>query len=187
MDLNSPDISYVLFSDGDLDGTYFHMSLTNNYQVNEIKTYLNGNYGSAVLAIPKNNIDQRTIKEDVMSPILKMGCKRAVVKYPGKTHPSLLFPNGSEKPLNPIPYNTDGSRLTYIVEHLTFAFDEMRTYVFIEKKEELHNNMIVECHDGTKWVERQIIDRDTEYEQLYKLMMKYRKVRVPCDTVICIE
>lgn len=179
MDLSSLGIGYLLFTDGDLDGVYFHLTNSGNFHVNEIKTYLNGVYGRAVVGVPRTVVECHKVKEIAIFPLLKMGCVRSIVKYQEKNHPVLLFPNGTENPLNPIPYNTDASRLTFIAEHFTFAFSEQQTYTFPEKKEDLSDNMILEYYDGNKWVERKVMDVNTEYEKMYRLLLKYKKIRVP--------
>ena len=50
--------------------------------------------------------------------------------------------------------------------------------LFRSKKEDFKVGMIVEYLNNKNWIKREVKNIDVEYEDLYKLLIKYDKIRV---------
>jgi hypothetical protein len=75
-------------------------------------------------------------------------------------------------------YDSNINNKTYIYNGLSFTFNDKKRYHFLNYKDELKNGMIVEFFNNDKWIERKIVNIDIEYEKMYKLLIKYNKLRV---------
>ena len=74
-------------------------------------------------------------------------------------------------------YNTD-SDLCYIYKGLSFSFIESKRYYIPSNKEDLRVGMVVEFFSNNKWNEKIVENSLEEWNDLYKLMLKYNKLRV---------
>ena len=59
-------------------------------------------------------------------------------------------------------------------------FLENKEFFFPRKKEELKNGMIIEYFNNNKWNELPVNNLDTQYDKMFKLLMKYDKLRIEC-------
>lgn len=101
----------------------------------------------------------------------------AIVKFSGKEHPVKLYKDGTDRLLHPTIF--ENAAHSFIYNGTTFSFRESKKYHLIKSKDELSNDMIIEYLDNNKqWVERKVENVDSEYEDFYKLMIKYDKVRL---------
>jgi hypothetical protein len=74
-------------------------------------------------------------------------------------------------------YNTNNENKSYIFNGLSFSFTEVNRYWKPTKKEDFKVGMIVEYFNNNKWNEKTIVDINSEYDNFYKLLIKYDKVR----------
>jgi len=102
----------------------------------------------------------------------------AIIKYQGETNAKNVFFDGSEYPLDLIAYNTDSTKKTYIHNGISFAFKESKRYWIPKTMDDLKVGMIVEYMNNNKWYERKVQNPSEEWEKLYKLLIKYDKLRV---------
>jgi hypothetical protein len=75
-------------------------------------------------------------------------------------------------------YSTDSEKKSYLYNGYSFSFTEQKRYFFPSRKEEIKVGMIVEFFNNNKWIEKKVSNPDVEYDKLYKLLMKYNKVRI---------
>jgi hypothetical protein len=75
-------------------------------------------------------------------------------------------------------YNTDAENISYLYNGVSFSFVEQVRYWKPTKKEDFRVGMLVEYFNKDKWYERLVEDPSQEYEKIYKLLIKYNKVRV---------
>jgi hypothetical protein len=47
-----------------------------------------------------------------------------------------------------------------------------------KKKEDFRQGMIIEYFNNSQWNEKIVFDLDTEWDKMYKLLVKYDKIRV---------
>ncbi len=184
--LTDPNISYILISP---EKEYYQANQNNilcetactilysrNYTIIPISGYLEGKHEKSFLAISPDD-DNDTLRFD---SIFVMD-NNVIIKYRNQSEATQIESNGSEKPLNVTIYDSDLNKKTYIHNGVSFSFTEKKRYFFPKKKEDLKKGMIVEYFNNNKWSQRQIINIETEYEKMFKLLMKYEKLRIECQ------
>jgi len=70
------------------------------------------------------------------------------------------------------------NRTSYLYEGLSFSFKEKIRYSKPKSKDDLKIGMIVEYQNKGKWVGYEIKNPQEDYDKLFKLLIKYDKVRI---------
>ena len=175
--LQQSNLSYILLSSPRIDDM-ISILYAKDYQVIPIKGYYKGNYEDSVLASAKISNDE--LRRDVIMLLNHFGEDCAIIKYLEETGAKKIYRDGSERPLGIIMYNTDAENVSYLLNGLSFSFVEAKRYWKPTKKEDFKIGMIVEYFNNNKWFEKRVENPLQEYEKLYKLLIKYDKVRVGC-------
>jgi hypothetical protein len=173
--LEHRDSSFILLSSPKLDDM-ISILYAKEYQVLPIKGYYHGQYENSVMAY--GLVDNDTLRNDVLFLLNHFHEECAIIKYTGDTNAKKLFRDGSEKPLGIVMYNTDSDNMSYLHNGVSFSFVESKRYWKPTKKEDFRVGMLVEYFNNNKWYERLVENPNDEYERLYKLLIKYDKVRV---------
>lgn len=176
MNLSDNRISYLIMSSNKLDDM---MSIlwAKEFQIIPIKGYYKGNYEESIIAY-NDNIDNDELRKEIIFLLNHFKEECAIVKYKGEAGAKKLFFDGSEKPLGIVMYNTDDDNMSYLHNGLSFSFVEQTRYWKPKSKEDLKVGMIVEYQNKNKWLQHEIKNPPQEYERLFKLLIKYDKVRV---------
>lgn len=175
MNLTDKNTSYVIISSNRLDNMISFL-WSNNYQIIPIKGYYNGEYEDSIIAY--NFGDNDTLRKDIISMLNNFNEKCAIIKYKGETDSKKIFFDGSETPLGVILYNTESSDRSYLYNGLSFSFVEKKRYWKPKSKKDLKKGMIVEYLNNKKWNKHKINDPKSEYDKLFRLLIKYDKVRI---------
>ena len=176
MTLEQSNTSYVILSSDKLDDMV-SILYAKDYHVIPIKGYYRGHYEDSVIAFSKvDNNDE--LRKDILFLLNQFQQECAIVKYFGETSAKKIFSDGSEKPLGIVMYNTDAENFSYLYNGVSFSFIESVRYWKPTKKEDFKVGMLVEYFNNNKWYERKVENPSDEYESLYKLLVKYDKVRV---------
>jgi hypothetical protein len=185
--LSDPNISYILFSPENKYNSQLDNKLncekacsilySKDYTVMSVTGHYNGNYEKSFISIPSTE-DNDELRKDTLYLIDYFDQESAIVKYKKDDHPVKIFKDGSEKPMGVTIYDSDLSNKTYLYNGLSFTFVEKKRYFFPKKKEDLKQGMIVEYFNNNKWTSKKILDVHSEYDKLYKLLMKYEKLRI---------
>lgn len=146
-----------------------------NYQIIPIKGYYQGQYEDSLIAF---GVDNDELRKDLIFLLNHFRVDSGVVKYFGEVNAKKVFRDGSEKPLGIVLYNTDSDNISYLYDGISFSFVEQTRYWKPKKKEDFSVGMLVEYMNNNKWYEKKVIDPSKEYDSLYKLMIKYDKIRV---------
>lgn len=173
--LDQQNTSYVILSSDKLDDMV-SILYAKEYQVVPMKGYYRGQYENSVIAFGR--VDNDTLRADILFLLNHFKQECAIVKYFGETGAKKLFKDGSEKPLGIVMYNTDSENMSYLYNGFSFSFVESVRYWKPTKKEDFKVGMLVEYFNNNKWYERKVENPTDEYEKLYKLLIKYDKVRV---------
>lgn len=147
-----------------------------DYSIIPIKEFYNGNYTDSIISYGR--VDNENLRKDVLFLLNKFNKESAIIKYLGENSIMRIFMDGSEKPVDLSMYNTDFDKASYIYNGYSFSFTEKKRYFFLTRREDLKTGMVLEFFNNTKWVEKQVSNPELEYEKMYKLLMKYNKVRV---------
>ena len=190
LNLEDPNISYLLFSPESLENSDLEnksvcekacsILYSKDYTLLSLKGLYNGNYEQSYLAIKQSNNNDE-LRKDMIHLLDTFHQDCGIVKYIYESKPTKIFSNGSEKKLNITVYNQDTENKTYLYNGVSFSFIEEKMYYFPSKKDELKKGTILEYFNNTNWIKKEILDVNQEFEDLYKLLMKYQKVRIPMD------
>lgn len=177
MNLTDLRISYIIISSRKLDDM-ISILYAKEFQIIPIKGYYKGNYEDSVIAY-NTNISNDILREESIFLLNHFKEECAIIKYTGEGGAKKIFFDGSEKPLGIIMYNTDDENVSYLHNGLSFSFVEQKRYWKPTQKEHFKTGMIVEYFNKDKWLSHQIKNPSKEYDRLFKLLIKYDKVRVP--------
>ena len=175
--LQLPNISYILISSPRI-GDMVSILYAKDYQVIPIKGFYRGRYEDSVLASAK--VDNDELRRDVILLLNQFTEDCAIIKYLHETTAKKIYKDGSERPLGIVMYNTDSENISYLYNGVSFSFVECKRYWNPTKKEDFRVGMLVEYFSNNKWIEKKVIQPEDEYEKMYKLLIKYNKLRVSC-------
>lgn len=175
--LDQSSSSYIILSSNKLDAIE-SVLYGRDYTIVPIKEYYLGQYNNSIISYGR--VDNNNLRQDILFILNRFDEKFAIIKYNGETSPRKILQDGSESQLDLIAYNTDFNNPSYLYNGYSFSFLEKKKYFFPTKKADIKLGMIVEFFNNNKWVEKRVSNPDTEYENLYKLLIKYNKIRIPC-------
>lgn len=175
MNLTDARISYMIISSEKIDDI---MSIlwAKEFNIIPIKGYYKGQYEDSIIAY--SDIENDDIRKEVLFLLNHFNQECAIVKYKGETGAKKVFYDGSEIPLGIAMYNTDDENKSYLHNGLSFSFVEQVRYWKPKTKEDLKVGMIVEYHNKNRWLQHEIKNPSQEWDRLFKLLIKYDKVRV---------
>jgi hypothetical protein len=175
IDLNSPRLSFILLSSDRLDDMV-SILYAKNYQIIPIKGYYKGQYEDSAMAY--SDIDNDELRKDLIFLLNHFHQECGIIKYFGETGVKKVFSDGSEKPMGTTLYNTDDDNVSYLYNGVSFSFVEQAKYWKPSKVEDFKIGMVVEYLNNNKWYQRKVEDPKSEWETIWKLMIKYDRVRV---------
>ena len=151
-----------------------------DYTVIPLQSYFKERYDRSFIAISTDR-DPNQLRKDAIFLIENFDQESIIVKYFGDDQPTKINFDGSERPLLLAIYESAESNKVYLYNGISFSFNEQKRYFFPKKKEDLKAGMIVEYLNDNQWKAKQIFNLDSEYEKMYKLLIKYEKIRVACS------
>jgi hypothetical protein len=176
MNLDQLNVSYIILSSDKLEDM-ISVLYAKDYQIITIKSYYKGQYDDSVIAF--GEVDNNNLRKDVLFLLNHFQEEFAIIKYLNEKSHKKIFKDGSEKLLNIVYYNTDLEKKLYLYNGLSFSFVESVRYWKPTKKDDFKVGMKVEfLNNNNKWCEKKIENPSEEYEKLYKLLIKYDKIRV---------
>lgn len=176
LNLRNPEISYILVSASNLKSLSSYL-YSKEYYLIEIKGYYEGIFEDSIIAF--TNIDEVELKKDCKNILEFFEQDCIIAKFKNQTTATKIFRDGQEKPLGILLYNTDSKNKSYIHDGLSFSFVEQQLYYFPEKLEDFKVGMVVEFLNNNKWSEKRVQNPQDEFEKIYKLLIKYNKIRIP--------
>jgi hypothetical protein len=123
------------------------------------------------------DIDNNTFREQILKILEYLKIESGIIKYQGTNEFVKISSNGEEIKLNLMIYESESPSPKYIYDGISFSFKEKTVYFYPRKKEHLKIGMVVEYYNDSVWTSKEISDLDSEYEKLYKLLIKYNKLR----------
>lgn len=146
-----------------------------DYKVIPIKTYYNGLNENSALFFNKGNDELRS---DIIFILNHFKENSSIIKYSGESCIKRIKSDGSESLLELIMYNTEFENVSYIYDNISFSFKDANRYWKPSKKEDFKTGMIVEYLNNNKWCQKRVVNPNIEFDNMYKLLIKYDKVRV---------
>ena len=185
--LTDPNISYILISPENKYASQLDNKLSceracsilysKDYTVLSVTGHYEGQYEKSFLSIPSEESND-DLRKDLIYLLEYFNQECGIVKYKNDKNATKVFRDGSEKPMSLVIYNSDLNNKTYLYNGISFSFLEEKRYYFPKKREELKNGMLLEYFNNNKLVQKEVIDISKEYDNLFKLLMKYEKVRI---------
>jgi hypothetical protein len=172
--LENAQSSYIILS-ADRLNEMISVLYSKEYQILPIKGYYKGSFEDSVIAWGPDNDD---LRRDVIFLLDHFNQDCAIIKYQGDSNAKKVFFDGSEQPLGLLMYNTDSENKSYLHNGVSFSFVEAKRYWIPKTMDDLKVGMIVEYMNNNKWYERKVQNPKEEWEKLYKLLIKYDKLRV---------
>ena len=169
---NQTNISEVKFLSDKLSNILY----AKDYTLIPLTGYYDQQYEKAFIAITGDNNDQ--LRHDAIYLMDEFNQNSVIVKYINETDAKKILTDGSEITMGLSVYDSELKHKTYIYNGISFSFVEQKRYFFPTKKEEIKPGMIVEFFNNNKWTPKQVTNVDIEYEKMYKLLMKYEKLRI---------
>jgi hypothetical protein len=150
-----------------------------DYTIFPINEYCNGVYSKSFIAVSNDSNDK--LRRDSIYLIDEFNKDSIIVKYKDEELPKRILNNGSERLLGINAYDGDFNSRAYVYNNSAFCFVEQKRYKVLSDKTQLRKGMVVEFFNNEKWTERKVDNVDIEYERMYKLLIKYQKLRVCID------
>ncbi len=172
--LENPQSSYIILS-ADRLNEIISVIYAKEYQILPIKGYYKGNFEESVIAWGPDN---ESLRRDTIFLLDQFHQDCAIIKYQGDSNAKKVFFDGTEQPLGLVMYNTDSENKSYLHNGVSFSFVEAKRYWIPKTMDDLKVGMIVEYMNNNKWYERKVQNPKEEWEKLYKLLIKYDKLRV---------
>lgn len=175
VDLNNPKFSFILISSDSLDDM---MSIlwAKNFQIIPIKGFYKGQYEDSVIAFAP--VDNDELRKELLFLLNHFNQECGFIKYLGENDVTKVFSDGSEKLMGVTLYNTDEENVSYLYNGLSFSFVEKVRYWKPTKIEDFKIGMLVEYLNNNKWYQKKVEDPIKDWNDMFKLLTKYEKVRV---------
>ena len=173
--LTDPNISYILLSPENKYASQLDNKLSceracsilysKDYTVLSVTGHYEGSYERSFLSIPSEESND-DLRKDLIYLLEYFNQECGIIKYKNEKKATKVFRDGSEKPMSLVIYNSDLNNKTYLYNGISFSFLEEKRYYFPKKREELKNGMLLEYFNNNKWVQKEVIDINKEYDNL---------------------
>ena len=137
-----------------------------------------GKSSKSFIAVNTSQNTNDDLRSDSIYLMENFGVDNVIVKYNKESDPTKINGDGSETPMSLKVYDQNLENKMYIYNGISFTFNEMKRYYFPKKESDIKKGMIVEYFNNNKWNKKKVEDPSTEYEKLYKLLIKYEKLRI---------
>lgn len=147
-----------------------------DYSLISLTGYCGGTWDKSYIAYNQNNNDE--LREDALFFLGILEQNSIVVKYKGDTQLKLIHNDGGESLLSLQNYSESVENTkVYIYNGYYFSLVPEKRVYMIESKSQIKSGMRLEFFNNDKWNEKIVNDVDTEFENMYKLLIKYKKLR----------
>jgi hypothetical protein len=148
-----------------------------DYILVPISTYDKGMVSKSFIGVNTGGTND-TLREDSIYLLEMLGINNVIVKYKDDDKATLIKNDGSETMLELKIYDSNLENKTFIHNGVSFTFNEMKKYYFPKKESDIKKDMTLEFFNNNRWIKKKVVEPKTEYEKMYKLLMKYEKLRV---------
>jgi hypothetical protein len=149
-----------------------------DFTVFSLKEWHQNKYRRSFLGISSENSND-DIRQESIHILEFLDIESAVIKYLDSDTPVSISKHGVERLLEFSMYESDENSKIWIHEGISFSFREKVRYHYPTKKEHLKSGQVVEYYNNNKWNTKEIVKLDEEFDKMYKLLMKYNKLRIP--------
>lgn len=173
-ELEDKTASYIILSSNRIN-EMISVLYAKEYKMMPIKEYYQGEFNESIIAWGPDN---DSLRRDAIFLLDHFHEESAIIKYNDDDKIKKVNFNGSEHPMDLLLFNTDSNYKSYIHNGISFSFKESKRYWIPKNMNDLKIGMIVEYMNNNKWFEKKVQNPKEEWEKLYKLLIKYDKLRV---------
>jgi hypothetical protein len=137
-----------------------------------------GKSSKSFIAVNTGQNTNDELRSDSIYLMENFGVGEIIVKYNKDDQPTKINEDGSELPMSIKVYDPNFENKMYVYNGVSFTFNELKRYYFPKKESDIKKGMIVEYFNNNKWTRKKVDDPKTEYDKMYKLLIKYEKLRV---------
>jgi hypothetical protein len=138
-----------------------------------------GGIQPSYLAYKTEEYDNDELRYDAIELMDSFKQEYVIVKYKGENEAKKILFDGSESLLGVVEYQGDNNNHNFFVEGRAFSFEPRKRYYTPRGLNDFREGMIIEMKNNYgEWVQKKVVDPEVEYERMYKLMMKYDKIRI---------
>lgn len=176
MDLLNSELSFVILNCENHD-RMMNFLWARGFKLAPLKSYWRKKYYKNVIAI--KDLSNNELRNEVIYILDKLNIKRGIIKYKGEDKLKRIDNDGTENKLDVVYYNTNDNVITYIYDDVAFSLKKSKEYWTPKSKNDFKMGMIVEYFNKDNWVQHKINNPSEEWDGLFKLLLKYNKVRIP--------
>lgn len=183
MILDDPYINYIIISgyqsdEDDLTNRLYHSRLFDRLIFKDFTVLPMGGKQPSYYAYKDCSNDE--LRYDAIELMDAFKQNYVICKYTGETEAKKIIFDGRESLLGIVKYEGNDNNHNFFVEGNTFSFEPRKRYWTPTKVDNFKENMIVEImNNNGQWVEKKIKDPEVEFERMFKLLIKYNKIRIP--------
>jgi hypothetical protein len=180
--LNDPYINYIIITGYKSEGDDLENRMQNSYLMDEL-LYRDFNVlemkGKMPSFLAYKECDDNDLRYDAIELMDKFKQEFAIIKYTGDNEAKKILFDGREHLLGLVQYDGVEENHNFFVEGQAFSFEPRKRYWTPKSVKDIKKGMIVELKNNQgEWIEKKVKDPEVEYERIYKLMLKYNKLRI---------
>lgn len=146
------------------------------YSILSLTGYCGGSWDKSYLAY--NESDNNALRKDAIFLMEQTESGSIIVKYKGDSELKMIDRKGEEFPLSLHNYSEpiEDSKV-FIFEGWYFTLRQERKYYLIETKDQIKKGMKLEYFNEGVWKEKEVVNPELEWSNMYQLLTKYKKLR----------
>jgi hypothetical protein len=150
-----------------------------DYRIDSLTYIRDGSMEKCLIGYPPTDLTDENIRKDTLHFLNLLDIVDAIVKYRDQRDPVRINKSGQFSLLDFCLYNDISDSKDYYVDNgRLFYIKNKKRYFYLDKKEQLKKDMVVEYYNQSDWIERKVGDNiNEEYDRLYRLLMKHGKLR----------
>jgi len=184
MKLDDPYINYIIISayqskEDDLKNRLESSRLQDKLLFRDFIILEMGGSQPSYLAYKDDEYDNDELRYDAIELMDSFGQEYVIVKYKGEKEAKKILFDGREDLLGIVEYQGESNNHNFFVEGRAFSFEPRKRYITPRSVNDFRKGMIVELKNNNgEWMQKKVNDPEVEYERMYKLMIKYDKIRI---------
>lgn len=135
--------------------------------------------GSSKCFLAHKDSDCNDIRYDAIELMYEFKQEFVIVKYKEEETAKKITYEGMEYPLGIVEYQGDSENHNFFIEGKAISFEPQKRYFYPKTPSDFKKGMIVEYKNNNhQWVEQVVMSPQIEYDRMYKLLIKYDKIRI---------
>jgi hypothetical protein len=175
MNFNDEKISYVILPGGKWTQTISYL-YSMDYTIVEMLTSESNISGKSIFTY--NSLTNQELKKDTLFVLDHFEMDYAYIKYEKTNEIFKITKEGRETPVEVLMYESSLNTKRFILGEISFSFKDLDKYRLVESKSELTQGVEVEYFNNNKWNKKIVENIDDEWNGLYALLSKYKKLRM---------